>query len=560
MRTEAALLVLVFALPCLAGDNPNAPIEYPKEWGADLCAADAGAKVVETSSNATAPEALLDGWANEGHQWEPSWSRGLPASFTIKLPAASKFNKLVFTTRTSGEGYARECELWVGKSLSEMRCERSFGLPQKSVQIADFEAVEALYVRVVIKSSWKDEELEVGEAALFFHGAAPPRGSDTRDSIDLKVGDRLLGDVLDEEWKLKTRFGELAVKRADLTGLSLSEDGDRVFFKTGEIVSGELSLQAARVRLDSGQTVEVARSKVSSIGMRKGSVEFPQRTEELLARGSVFTIGEERWLGKLEASSLTLQTTVGSITLAADTILNLELGQGGEPLDRVTLRNGDLLRGILVEQELGLKLALGPRVTVSKAQVARIALALEGDGATASAPENQRVLLKTGDVVSGSLAGDKLKIRTSYATIELELTALDRLEAQAGGKLKAFLRDGSFVVGRPVPDVLVLDLDTGSTTGSSKARIPVDRIAVLENWRLPVDLAAKVDAFVKKLDDASWPVREAAKGELVKLGKLSIPRVTKALRTGSAEAKKNAGEVLALLKDNSTQPAVREEK
>ncbi len=556
MRTEAALLVFVFAATALAGDNPNAPVEYPKEWGANLCAAESGGRVVETSSNATAPEALIDGWANEGHQWEPSWSRGLPASFTLKLPVAARFNKLVFTTRTSGEGYARECELWVGKTLSEMRCERSFGLQQKSVQIADFEAVEALYVRVVIKSAWKDEELEVGEVGIFFHGSAPPRGSETRDTIDLKVGDKLLGDLQDEEWKLKTRFGELAVKRTDLTGFSLGEDGDRVFFKTGEIVSGELSLQSARLRLDSGQTIEVARAKVGSIGMRKGSVDFPQRTDELLPRGSVFTIGEERWLGKLEQTTLTLQTSVGSVVLAADSVQGLELGQGAEPLDRVVLRNGDALRGILVEQELSVKLALGPRVTVTKAQITRVALSPEGEAGIAIAPENQRVLLKTGDVVSGSLAGEKLKLRTSYATIDLDLTALDRLEASSGGKLKAFLRDGSFVVGRPIPEVLPLELDAGG----SKTRIPVDRIAVLENWRLPVDLAAKVDAFVKRLDDPSWPVREAAKGELVKLGKLSIPRVTKALRTGSAEAKKNAGEVLALLKDTSTQPAPREEK
>ncbi len=559
MRTEAALLVLAVALPAFAGDNPNAPIEYPKEWGPDLCAADAGGKVAETSSNATSPDALIDGWANEGHQWEPNWSRGLPASFTLKLPQTTRFNKLVFTTRTSGEGWARECELWVGKSLSEMRCERSFGLQSKNVQIADFDAVEALYVRVVVKSAWKDEELEVGEVALFFQGAAPPRGSDTRDQVDLRVGDKLLGDVLDESWKLKTRFGELAVKHADVTGLTLNEDGDRVFFKTGEVVSGQLSLETLHVRLDSGQTLEIARSKLASVGMKKASVDFPQRTEELLARGSVFTLGDERWLGKLDATSLTLETAIGAVTLNPEAIQNLEIGQGAEPLDRVTLRNGDLLRGILVEQELSLKLALGPRITVTKAQFTRAVLAPEGDAGIPIAPENQRLLLRTGDVISGAIPADKLSIKTSYATIELDLTALDRIDAVQGGKLKATLRDGSFVVGRPVPDTIALDLDMGGQKGV-RVSVPVDRLQVLENWRLPADLAAKVDALVKKLDDASWPVRESAKGDLVKLGKVAIPRVTKLLRTGSPEAKKNAAEVLALLRDFSLQPAPRDEK
>src|SRR4029077_16974847 len=118
------------------------------------------------------------------------------------------------------------------------------------------------------------------------------------------------------------------------------------------------------------------------------------------------------------------------------------------------------------------------------------------------------------------------------------------------GKLKAILRDGSFVVGRPIPEVLAIELDAGKGT----ARVPVDRILVPENWRLPADLGVKVDALTKKLDDPSWPAREAAKGDLVKLGKVVIPRVTRVLRTGTAEAKKNAAEVLATLKDASTQP------
>jgi hypothetical protein len=188
-------------------------------------------------------------------------------------------------------------------------------------------------------------------------------------------------------------------------------------------------------------------------------------------------------------------------------------------------------------------------VTLAKAQLLRAAFAAESETGFPVAPENQRIVLKTGDVVSGALPGDKLEVKTSYATIKLDLTQLDRLEAQPQGKLRAVLRDGSIVVGRPVSDVLEVALDAGA-----KAKVPVDRIQLLENWRLPADLAAKIDALVKKLDDSSWPARESAKGELVKLGKLAIPRVTKALRTGSAEAKKNAGEVLSLLKDFAGTP------
>jgi hypothetical protein len=270
-----------------------------------------------------------------------------------------------------------------------------------------------------------------------------------------------------------------------------------------------------------------------------------------VARGAVFFVGDgERWIGKLALPTLTFQTPFGQLALPPSGIQAIDLGQGGEALDRVVLRNGDALRGMLVPDELAVTLALGPDVKLSRTVVTRIAFSAEPDPALPSAPENQRFVLKTGDVVSASLPGEKLKLKTSYAAIELELTQIERLEAGDHGKLKAVLRDGSSIVGRPVPDLVEVTLDVGG-----HARIPVERIDRVENWRLAPDLAAKIDGLVKKLDDASWAVREGAKTDLVKLGKTIIPRVTRLLREGSPEGKKTATELLGLVKD--PQPAPR---
>lgn len=541
--TLALALVLALSPAARAGDS-NAPVEYPREWGTDLCLGEGGTKVVETSSTATAPEALVDGLAGEGHQWEPSWSNGLPASFTLRLPRVERWNKLVLTTRTAGEGLPKDVELWVGRTQAELHCERTLTLPKKAMQVADFDAVEGQFCKVVIKSTWRDEEVEVGEVALFLHAAAPPRPADGLDLVEVRGGDKLQGDLQGETFPVKGRLFELPVARADLVGAALSEEGDRVYLASGEVLAGELAAETVSVKLASGQRIDLARAKVLSIATRR-KADFPGRAEDLVAKGPVLVLDSgERWIVRPKAASLDVETAVGRLTLALDGIQSVTLGQGAEPLDTVVLRGGDTVRGFVLATSFAVKLDLGPEVEVPKASVQRLVMAAD-ETVEGGAPENQRVTLKTGDVLSGTLAGEKLPIRTSYATVEVPLASLDRLEAADAGHVRATLRDGTTVVGRPAVDSVPFELDAGG-----RVRLPIDRVKKVENWKLSPEASARVDSLVKRLDDPSWPKRDAAKTELARLGRMVLPRLTKLVRAGTPEEKKGAHDVLALIKSD----------
>jgi hypothetical protein len=532
------------ARTALAGDS-NAPVEYPRDWGPDLCLAENGTRVVETSSTATSADALIDGFAGEGHQWEPSWSNGLPASFTLRLSRVERWNKIVFTTRTAGEGFPRECELWVGKTQADLHCERTFTLAQRNVQIADLDPVEGQYLRIVVKSTWKDEELEIGEVAIFLHAAAPPHAAEGKDSVELRTGDKLLGELQGDAWTFRGRFFEVKIGHSDLVGARLSDDGDRVFLASGEVLAGELRVESVSLKLESGQVVDLPRGKVASLATRARNGEFPAKPEDLSAKGSVASLESgERWLARPIAPRVEVETTFGRVGFPLEAVQSIAFGQGTEPLDRVVLANGDTFHGFVLAEngEVGLKLALGPEVRVPKGVVQQLAFGRELE-CDPGPPENQRVALKTGDLLSGTLAAENLPLRTSYATVDVPLASLDRLEATEGGRVRVSLRDGTALAGRPAVDALSFDLDAGG-----RVQLPIDRVRRIENWRLPAATLARVDALVKSLDDPSWPKRDAAKGELARLGRIVLPRLSKVLREGTPEEKKSANDVLALIR------------
>src|SRR5262245_51342312 len=63
-------------------EEPKAPpgaIAYPDSYGPNLAAADRGGRVVDATSTAVGPDALLDGALSEGHYWQPDWQKGFPA-------------------------------------------------------------------------------------------------------------------------------------------------------------------------------------------------------------------------------------------------------------------------------------------------------------------------------------------------------------------------------------------------------------------------------------------------------------------------------------------------
>jgi hypothetical protein len=551
-RLDAAILALLIALaplPARAQDEEKEqPVEYPKEWGPNVAAAARGCKVVESSSTAVGPEAVLDGLVSDGHYWQPDWQKGFPCFFTVSLPRVERIGRVQLTHRPDAS-FPKEVEVWVGLARDGLRLASKIELPPASIQSFEIEAQDASFVKLVIKSSHQEGQIEVGELALFAPVLGAIRGSDTKDVVEPRQGDRLLGELVTESFVFRSRLGETTVARADVFSITLEDqkDGlDRALLRSGEVIAGEMTTPRLSMKIEGGATIEIPKDKLRAIGLRKAggaSPDFPARPEQLLARGHVLLLADGgRAVGKFMLDPVVLCGPCGEVKIPLASVQSIDLARGPDLLDRIALKGGDVLRGVVVASELGFQpVAANQPVQLPKAVVARALIAAEPEGG-APPPEcqSQRVWLRTGEVVAATVAVDRIKVATGYADVEVDLLSVDRIEGVEGGRLRLVLRDGGVVLGRPERDPFPVDIDAGG----GRLLVPVDRIERIENFRLPTELAKQVDEQLAKLGDAEFKVREEAQRELAKIGRPALARLAKAAREGSPEARANAMAVI----------------
>ncbi len=347
LRSPAlAVLLALAATASRARAGDEGAVEYPKEWGPSLAAADHGGKIVETSSNATPAETLIDGSIAENHAWQPDLGKGFPASLTIALGHAERVGRVHLTHRADGPAPPRDIEVWLGRTRELMKLAVLVTLPNARAQTIDLETQETAFVRLVVRSSHSDGELEIGEVGVFAAPLAAIRGSDTKDVVEPVAGDRLLGELATEEVTLHGRLGQHVVKVQDLIALSLEDprDGlDRAFLRSGEVIVGEMVTPSIKLKLDGGSVVEIPKSKLRGIGARRGQGEFPERPEALLAKGHVLLLaGGGRAVGKLALDEIVLHGPSGDVRLPLKEIQAIDVGQRGEALDRAGGRFGNM--------------------------------------------------------------------------------------------------------------------------------------------------------------------------------------------------------------------------
>lgn len=167
-----------------------------------------------------------------------------------------------------------------------------------------------------------------------------------------------------------------------------------------------------------------------------------------------------RLAGAAVAQAVELQAFGQKLSLPAADVLWVEFGQEEGRLDRVVLRNGDSIPGVVASSRVSFKLAMGVTVDIARERVAALAYRLKDDAAPRSG--SVTLGLRSGDRVSGRLTSDRLTVIAPFGQVSVPAKDIESIrEGEAFGLVIVTLRNGDEVRGYSGDETLKLALELG---------------------------------------------------------------------------------------------------
>ena len=345
--------------------------------------------------------------------------------------------------------------------------------------------------------------------------AGPPyltRARD-RDRILLEGGRTRLGTLECERLTLTTFFGKLDLPAGRVVGFVRSGEKPghvRVVLTDGQVVAGVLSAKTLRLKPTDGAADEIPISKIVECGYRiskarPASVE-PAAVTVLLGGGDLLALAGG-------ADKMQLVTRGGKIDLPIGSLLRIE---GRDPMGnthRAFFRNGSILTGAPLPEAISARLALGPRVKVTRAEIRQLIVP-----ARAAVPKDtMEMVLRNEDVLLGRLAGGAITVRTDQGEVRIAATNVLDLTAGAGpgGEVVVRTWQGETVSGRLTDKTVAVHLaPLGVTVKADASEIR----SIDGRGRPPAELRKNVEALVARLGAASHRDRNAATEALIAMG------------------------------------------
>jgi|GEM_PF-3331461 len=116
--------------------------------------------------------------------------------------------------------------------------------------------------------------------------SAPKRGSGRTDRLIFKNGDVLSGEVLNEEFSLRTSYATISLPLREIESITFNTRGSNVAtvcLTNGDRISGLVGPANLRLKLASGQEVEFGQDKLNELKAKERSQpnpSLPQRKGE----------------------------------------------------------------------------------------------------------------------------------------------------------------------------------------------------------------------------------------------------------------------------------------
>ncbi|MGA2498087.1 MAG: hypothetical protein ABSH20_10115, partial [Tepidisphaeraceae bacterium] len=371
------------------------------------------------------------------------------------------------------------------------------------------------------------------------------------DTVELRSGDQLVGTVDPAAFVIKTAFGPVEIKSADLAGI-VAAPGIRprhlLVCNDGQAIGGEVQAENFRLRLTDGQLVEFPFAQISRVGWRKRGGE---EQEWKLDRPMVMLrTGDRLWIDRPDAA-VEVSTRYGrlklpGVALGSITFLN---DDDAAVFHEVRLADGTHLAGLVERASFDLKFAgalAGKAAAVDVASIARLQF-----GPAAEEPDAAQAALSlaNGDVIGGVLTG-KLSLDAGFMSLTIECGQIKRLAYQKGtaSDVAVTLWDDSTMQGQLGEAMLACEM-----AGGVGLRVPVSLLTEYNQPRpaLPDAAAAEARRLVQELGDADGKRADAAQEKLAAFGGGAIAIAKESQAQAEEPAKKRIGDLLARLESSA---------
>jgi hypothetical protein len=360
------------------------------------------------------------------------------------------------------------------------------------------------------KAGWGFEGMELNRSAI-------------ADVAYLVNGDRVHGTVDNEQYTIRTFFGDVTLPAERIAGMQAVGAEDRsmlTLLTDGQVLCGPVPDQKLSITLATGGTLRIPFHRMGEWSYQIDKT----RPDEIPFQGPFVSLRTgDRLAFRPDSVDLSFRTRYGTVRLDPDSLLNVTLDNGQNTLHSVTYLNGSTLGGFLLPAEIDAVLRLEDTdVQISRNLVSHLEFADEDE------PDESlsHASLTNGDELYGELDEEMVQLKTDYGMVPLKPGNIKIIgfSPRHLRRTMVVLWNGSVLRGQLMQDSIRFRI-----AGGPKLDLyPNQCTSIVRSQTMPhTKIMKRIEGLVAQLGAESYADRQAATELLKKLGPGTVPLLKK---------------------------------
>jgi len=274
-------------------------------------------------------------------------------------------------------------------------------------------------------------------------------------------GDELLGEMRNANYVLEDTFcGRLELPADRVIGLSVSDGRSghvRLGLTDGQVLAGKLLSWPIDFRTTDGKDMSLSAGDIRTVAYRLSE----ERPHEIAVDAPMVALRSGHRLLYVDGEfSCKFRTAYGDVELDGDELLSLHFDTPEGGLHRAVFRNGSVLSGMVLAEQIKLPLNLQKTIAVPRQAIGTISFPAGQDEAGPLAT----LKLSNEDVLVGRIAEESLSVRTAKETVTVAADEIAGLAAAGDlppSSVSITRHDGTKVSGKLAVQTIRFHIDPG---------------------------------------------------------------------------------------------------